>query len=454
MIGPMGTRNRQRRRQKQSKQQTRRVHAGPRVGPPGAGPKWQSAHEREFIETMVWSGVRAHLEGDGVGLAHLLEMLDDGPPVPDGRTLVDHTVLGCVVRTVTAAWQSGWQPADVARIVRRELSGRHEELIVDGIGLEARGYAAATIDPAWADQLVAVNARVWWDEANPYADQRASASRCSRRDVLAVAVETLALLGALPDLPRLCPLPGEAEAGADGPGGGPAIDGRLLERVRALLAKAESTTFPEEAESLSAKAQELMARYSIDQAMLNHASNNSRAGVVGRRIGIDDPYAWPKAILLDHVAEANRSRAVWSEGMGFSTVFGARHDLGAIDLLFTSLLRQGTSAMLGHGTQGQRGRSAAFRRSFLLGYGSRIGERLREQRDMATAAASEVHGEGLLPVLVARASAVDEAIEEAFPEMTSKGARIRDYAGFVAGTAAADVASLGVAAQIEDASGT
>ena len=37
-------------------------------------------------------------------------------------------------------------------------------------------------------------------------------------------------------------------------------DEKVLGRVRALLAKAESTTFPEEAEALTAKAQELMAR--------------------------------------------------------------------------------------------------------------------------------------------------------------------------------------------------
>ncbi len=39
-----------------------------------------------------------------------------------------------------------------------------------------------------------------------------------------------------------------------------APSGAMLQRVRALLAKAESTTFPEEAEALTGEAQELMAR--------------------------------------------------------------------------------------------------------------------------------------------------------------------------------------------------
>ena len=43
---------------------------------------------------------------------------------------------------------------------------------------------------------------------------------------------------------------------------------RHLERVRALLAKAESTEFVEEAAALSAKAYELIATHAIDLAMI------------------------------------------------------------------------------------------------------------------------------------------------------------------------------------------
>ena len=41
-------------------------------------------------------------------------------------------------------------------------------------------------------------------------------------------------------------------------------DPKITERVRALLAKAESTTFPDEAEAFTAKAQELIAQHAID----------------------------------------------------------------------------------------------------------------------------------------------------------------------------------------------
>ena len=57
-----------------------------------------------------------------------------------------------------------------------------------------------------------------------------------------------------------------------------APDRRVLDRVRGLLTKAESTEFPAEAEALTAKAQELMARHSIEQAMVE-----ARCGASGPR---------------------------------------------------------------------------------------------------------------------------------------------------------------------------
>jgi len=50
---------------------------------------------------------------------------------------------------------------------------------------------------------------------------------------------------------------------------------KYADRIAKLLRKAESTT-PEEAEALFAKAQELMAKYAIDEAMLRAAGNLSQ----------------------------------------------------------------------------------------------------------------------------------------------------------------------------------
>ena len=58
------------------------------------------------------------------------------------------------------------------------------------------------------------------------------------------------------------------------------LDHRLLARVRALLARAELTGFDEEAEALTAKAQELITRHAIADAL---AHTPDDAGTVRRR---------------------------------------------------------------------------------------------------------------------------------------------------------------------------
>ena len=222
----------------------------------------------------------------------------------------------------------------------------------------------------------------------------------------------------------------------------------VLEKVRALLAKAESTTFPEEAEALSAKAQEFMARHAIDEAMVGAgagAGGRIGGGPTGVRVPVDDPYAGAKSILLSEVAAANRCRAVWSKGLGLSTVLGFEADLQFVDILYTSLLVQATSAMVAAGSQvdhSGRTRTRSFRQAFLLAYARRIGQRLREAEAASRAAATEQYGEALLPVLADRSAAVKAAEAEAFPYLVSRSVSISNAAGWAAGKAAADLASL------------
>ncbi len=224
----------------------------------------------------------------------------------------------------------------------------------------------------------------------------------------------------------------------------------MLARIRALLAKAEATGFPEEAEALTTKAQELMARHSIDEALLA-ARTHGADGPGARRIGVDAPYEDAKAVLLDAVASANRCRAVWDGDLGFTTVVGFEADLEAVELLFTSLLVQGTAAMT-EAEAGQRAggrkRTKTFRQSFLMAYAQRLGSRLaadtaRVTAEADTGAAGDAPG-GLLPVLAARDVAVTETAERMFPRTTTSRVRgVSDAEGWTHGTAAADRARTG-----------
>jgi hypothetical protein len=253
-------------------------------------------------------------------------------------------------------------------------------------------------------------------------------------------------------LDPLGPIPGAATHAPAAPR--PDVDERILARVRALLAKAESTSYPAEAETFTAGAQALMARHRIDRALLDATRPQQATGPIGRRIGIDNPYEAPKAMLLDAVAAANQCRTVWSKELGFATVVGHATDLDAVELLFTSLLVQATTAMTRQGAKKDavgRSRTRTFRQSFLISYARRIGERLTETSDEQTRVAAAETGRGnLLPVLAARRSAVDEATATMFPDTVQKpigGAY--DGEGWTRGRAAADLANLQAATSLK-----
>jgi len=334
---------------------------------------------------------------------------------------------------VAAAWRRGWQPADVIRYVRRELDETHVRLVAALILGEAGQRPAP--HPRWAAQLAEVAEAAGPDAALP-----------PRTDRFSRATAVLELYRLLLGLPALEPLDPPRRAAVS------SSDSRTLARIRALLAKAEATGYPEEAEALSAKAQELMARHSIDEAVLAAGGATARAGggdVPGAcRIGVDPPYETAKAVLLDAVAAANRCRAVWHEEFGFSTVVGFEADLEVVELLHTSLLVQATAAMTAAEAAqraGGRKRTKTFRQSFLAAYAHRMGDRLAATVREQTA---EAAGEGgrerdLLPVLTARDVAVTEHLERLFPKtVTTRLRGVSDEAGWHQGTAAADRARV------------
>ena len=213
----------------------------------------------------------------------------------------------------------------------------------------------------------------------------------------------------------------------------------MLTKIRALLAKAESTEFPAEAEAFTAKAQDLMTHHAIDEALLADQTGES-IEVQGIRVLIHHPYGLEKASLLDVIARANRTRAIWSDFASCVTLVGVPTDVAQVDMLFTSTLVQATRAMTqaGRDSHGED-RSSSFRKAFLSAYAVRIGERLAHSTDQAT----QTYGSDLLPVLQHQAEAVDGEFDRLFPHVTTRGGRRSfDARGWNAGTRAADAAVL------------
>ncbi|MFY1626392.1 DUF2786 domain-containing protein [Micromonospora sp. WMMD735] len=367
---------------------------------------------------------------------------DGGRDVPAGPAAVDAALLRRLVAAVHRLWPRGWQPVDVARIVARRLGTRPGRLVVDALAAD-RAAQPGPVPQWWDDQLTDLDARVRWDDDAGWLGGWAAREGTDRIAALRDAVEVLALLAGLPPVAVLRPPPGgvgaTAVTGPPGPSGS-----RVLDRVRALLAKAESTTFPAEAEAFTGKAQELIARHSLEQALVEStAAHPDQPG--GVRISTDAPYAGAKALLVQEVAAANRCESVWSDDLGFATVLGFPADLEAVELLHTSLLVQATAAML-RGRRERRGggrRTRAYDEAFLHAFASRIGERLRAATDAADRqAARDTGADRLLPVLAARSGAVRERMDALFPGVTRARLTVRDAEGWQSGTSAADRASL------------
>ena len=351
---------------------------------------------------------------------------------------VDPALTAALFEATARLWRGGWQPAELHRLVTRRGTGVQPLLITDAVAAHLRGFRVKTVDQRWRDQAAELDARPWWGDDAGYLRQVATHRRVDRVTLIDAVLTLVSLLNGLPPIEMLVPPPGQAAAARRAPG----TDAKL-ERVRALLAKAEATTFPAEAEAYTAKAQELISRHSIDEALLA-AGGETAVLPYARRIGVDHPYESEKASLLHAVARANRCHVVWSPEFGFATVFGFDADIDAVDLLHTSLLVQAHRAMARTeppGGKAGRARLKSFRQSFLVGYAVRIGERLAEASRAALAQAGDPAA--LVPVLASRDLQVKQARDRSFPSTTrGRGFRVASLEGWESGREAADAATL------------
>jgi Protein of unknown function (DUF2786) len=222
----------------------------------------------------------------------------------------------------------------------------------------------------------------------------------------------------------------------------------LLERVRKLLAKAEDPSVtPAEAEALTAKAAELMARYGIDRALLA-AERPETDRPADRIIDIPNPWARIQAHLLCGLASAMRCQSVILPGRGPGSrihVFGFASDIERVEVLYTSLLVQMWQGLAATDVPAWSRSPRAWRRSWLLGFATAVVSRVRaaEQRaaQQATAPAVASRSRAAL-VLADRKQIIARNLEQAYP-VTRKSRVTYSGSGYGAGYAKGQQADLG-----------
>ncbi|GHA14865.1 MULTISPECIES: DUF2786 domain-containing protein [Streptomyces] len=222
-----------------------------------------------------------------------------------------------------------------------------------------------------------------------------------------------------------------------------------LAQIRALLAKAEATNYPEEAEALTAKAAELMAKYGIEQALLD----DGRAGgdaPIDRKITIANPWAMERVMLINRIALAMGCELIHLGRIGNGPsrlvhVFGFESDVQRVELLYTSLLLQMHSSLAAQRVPvGERAR--AWRRSWLLGYISRVGDRIEDAERRARQEASgqvTATGRSAALVLADRKAVVTRRYRAAYPRTRKARATTFTGTGYGAGWAAGGRADIG-----------
>ncbi len=421
-----------------------------------ATPHAADAAHRRYADRMFAEATDALRRRDHWGFRKACDQVYASTLDPDA---IGAAALHATGLAVQHAWDLHWQPAELDHALRRfatkvkapaGATAWMTRLLSDATAARMRAHAPETVTARWHSQLEVLEAAVWWggDEAHLAGFGRRHG--LDRLKVLGGAFELMRWIHH--ELPRLeraghapgTPIPPRRSASR----ATQAAEQRMLDRIRALLAKAESTGFPEEAEAFTAKAQQLMARHSIDHALLD-ATAGGGDGPDTRRIIIANPYEGPKAMLLQVVAKANGCRAVNFKEYGLSTIVGFEPDLDAVELLYTSLLVQAVRAMTAANARPDRyGRNdvRSFRQAFLGAYADRIGERLADAAEEAHAEATA--GTDLVPVLAARTEAVTTAFDELFPNRVTGTARIGNLAGWASGRAAADRADLAARAPL------
>lgn len=229
-----------------------------------------------------------------------------------------------------------------------------------------------------------------------------------------------------------------------------------LEKIRALLDKAESTAveFPQEAEALSAKAIEMMERYRIDEAMIADAAPlQDRGKIVEVTIAVGSgPYVNTRVTLAYEIAKAHSVKLLQWTGYKGKTIclIGYETDVALTEMLYTSLLVQATRAVASPEVKANKPgyeHGTTFARAFLTAFAYRIGKRLQESSTEADALwvpDDPTKSRSVALVLADRAKDVEDDVLRRYGKVRPARpvAGSSSWAGQFAGSAAADRADI------------
>ena len=217
---------------------------------------------------------------------------------------------------------------------------------------------------------------------------------------------------------------------------------KLKDKVAKLLRQAEDVAGTPEEAVFQAKAFELMAKYGIDQASVEAAKEgldvSDLRGAIKWVVTIEGKYAQAQMLLLHNLAHALHSKTVYTKtrsGELVMFVFGVPSHIERIRMLWEMLQPQmmrlvdtirpdydlssykrvynyATHEFELKRTNGS-GRLKSYRRSWIAGFGSAVGERLRVEENKALQSDSS----GALVLFKGDKERAEVALREEFPRL-------------------------------------
>ena len=217
------------------------------------------------------------------------------------------------------------------------------------------------------------------------------------------------------------------------------IDTSLVNRVRALIAKAESSPFPAEADAFMAKAQTLINQYAIDEARL-HGTDPTTIG--HEQLPMTGSYSRERAHIWGAVAQANRCQVLTFSKPGSSAVMelalvGRPRDRELVKVVATSLELQAMRRMADLDLDRSWETPVVQRRSFLRGFAGEVATRLQRAK-----ADQHVFGSAAAALELAEA-AVDTYMHDEFDVSTRRSQSRVDGAAYSRGRRAGASADVG-----------
>lgn len=206
--------------------------------------------------------------------------------------------------------------------------------------------------------------------------------------------------------------------------------------ITKLLAKAEGTTNPHEAEAFMAKAEELMLKHGIEQAQLQaHLPGHKKEEIVTVRFTIRNGHGYAAAMAdIAHTIAPHFSirsmQTILNDGGRVMWYVGHKSDVEQAERLALSLTEQSRTQALhwwkteGKATQWWATDNDAFlaRREFIHAFARGVGSRLAETRTRVVEEAAP----GTALVLVERGKLVDNWIAENMQVGKGRATRRRD----------------------------